>query len=285
MILFFASTENKAHADMVVKYGTGNALTTYYSLKNKPNHIKEFYHKYWFKSYFLDSGAFGAFTRNESLDVVVYGEFLKKNKKYLNIYANLDDKHNHDNTHKNLKYLKSIWLDPLPVWWMDTKDWWKLKELFDEYDYIAVWGLVGSDGSATSLTRDMNRVFKMALSYWKNPDGSIKKKIHGFWLTKLKPLLKYPFYSVDSTTRTNWARFWVMQVFNWKEIVNIQAKDHSKIVQHFKYIPVKLRSLDLLLDHNGKINYLNRQSVCADAFKQVETYCTKVWRNKWIFYK
>lgn len=285
MILYYASTENKSHCEMVIKNWTGNALTTYYSIKNRVNHIEEYYKKYWFKRYFLDSGAFGAWTRNESLDVVKYGEFLKKNKKYLTVYANLDDKNNEATTYKNLDYLESIGLNPLPVWWMHTGNWDKLKELFDKYDYIAVGWIAWEGGSKIALENNVKKLFKLAFSYWKNADGSIKKKIHWFWTTTMYFLIKYPWYSVDSTTRTNWARFGMMQIFDWKKLINIGAKDYKLMLNHFNHIPKELRDLKLLIDKSWVRNYLNRQAVWAYAFKEVEEYVTKLWKSRGIFYK
>lgn len=285
MILYLASMENKVHCEMNMSHGTKNALTTYYSIKNKPNHLKEYAENYWFQTYFLDSGAFGAWTRNESLDVVKYGEYIKKNLKYINIYANLDDKNSIETTEKNFKYLKSIWLNPLPVWSMNWNnlDW--LRKLFDEYDYVAIGSIAWEGGSREAFANNLKKIFKIQFSYWKNPDGSMKKKMHWFGTTMVDFLTKFPWYSTDSSTWTNGARFGVFQIFNWKQLINISWKDTKKIIKYFKYIPTDLRDLNLLIDVKGKVNYLNRQRVCADAFRQVEIYCTKLWKSRWIFYK
>lgn len=284
MLLYLASTENKLHAEIVVSHWTESALTTYYSLKDKPDHIREYAQKYWFKNYFLDSGAYGAWTRNQSLDVVKYGKFLLENKKYITLYANLDDKNNQVNTEKNLKYLESIWLSPLPVWWMDTWDWWKFEELLSKYDYVAVGGIAWVGWSMQALENNLRKVFRIAFSFWKNPDGSMKKKLHWFWTTMVGLMIKYPWYSVDSTTRVWWARFGIIHIFNWKNIVLCQAKDHKKILANWRFIPKDLRDMNVIMDKPWVRNYLNRQKISADCFKQIETYCTKLWRSRGIYY-
>jgi len=113
----------------------------------------------------LDSGAFGAWTRKESLDVKKYGEYIKKNIKYIDIYANLDDRDSEIITEKNFNYLKSIGLNPLPVWSLTSLDFKKLRELLDKHDYIAIGSIVKTSNKKDSLKKTMKKVFQIAFSY------------------------------------------------------------------------------------------------------------------------
>ena len=284
MKLYLASTENAKHCEVVMSHWTQIALTTYYSIKNKPDHLKDYAKKFGFKSYFLDSWAFGAWTRKESLDVVKYGEYIKRNLKYIDIYANLDDRDSERITEKNFNYLKWIWLKPLPVWSLYDWNFKRLRELLDEHDYIAIGSIVKTDGKKDTLQLKMKKMFQIAFSYWKNPDGSMKKKFHWFGITMVEFLIDFPWFSVDSTTRVWWARFWIIHIWDWKKIVLVQAKDHKKILQNWNNIPKELRDMDLIMDKPWKLNYINRQKISADCFKKIEAHCTKLWKLRGIFY-
>lgn len=134
---------------------------------------------------FLDSGAFSAKTRGVKIDIKEYAGFLHRYGSRLDVYANLDSIGNPEETLQNQKILEKEGLKPLPVY-HSGEDVKYLKYYIENYEYIALGGMVG--------TKDTNRWLETVFN--KYPD----KKFHGFGMTDFGLILKYPFYSVDSTT-------------------------------------------------------------------------------------
>jgi len=143
---------------------------------------------------FLDSGAYSAKTQGIEINLDEYIAFIKKYKKYINIYANLDVIGDAEATWKNQKKMEKAGLHPLPCYHYgeDVK---YLKRYIKEYDYMALGGLVG--GSSAKLGPWFDRIFQ---NYICNEKGYPKIKVHGFGMTSLKFMLRYPWYSVDSTS-------------------------------------------------------------------------------------
>ena len=93
---------------------------------------------------FLDSGAFSAKTQGVNINIEDYIAFIKKHRKYINVYANLDVIGNPDATLNNQKIMEEAGLRPIPVFHYSEDPEKYLKPLIKKYDYIAVGGMVGS---------------------------------------------------------------------------------------------------------------------------------------------
>lgn len=124
-----------------------------------------------------------------------YIDFLKENKNYIEAYSNLDVINNAELTKINQKMLEDAGLNPIPVfhYGQDLK---YLKEILDAgYPYIAMGGLVPNSGDV--LQPELDRIWKAFLI---DENGFPKVKVHGFAVTSLRLMRRYPWYSVDSTT-------------------------------------------------------------------------------------
>ena len=144
-------------------------------------------------SMFLDSGAFSAFHTNSTIDIDKYAEFIHKTEGMWEVVANLDiiggsEEANWD----NLKALESNGCKVSPVYHVGENPRW-LYKMLDEYEYILLGGLVMA---RKSVMRELDRAFRI-LTY---EDGSPRAKFHGFGLTQLDLVFRYPWYSVDSTS-------------------------------------------------------------------------------------
>ena len=143
-------------------------------------------------SLFLDSGAFSAFTKGVEISIQDYIDFIKENKKYIDVYANLDVIGDAEATLKNQRIMEKQGLSPIPCFHYGEP--WKYLDLYlSEYDYIAIGG--------------MARVSKRGLHFLDlcfdkicDKEGTPTIKVHGFAITSLKLMLRYPWYSVDSTS-------------------------------------------------------------------------------------
>lgn len=142
---------------------------------------------------FLDSGAFSAWSQGAEINIDDYITFIKKYKKYISVYANLDVIGDPEATLKNQYKMEKAGLKPLPCFHFNEDEKY-LKTYLKKYDYIAFGGMVGIHKK--KLDAWLNEIFG---NYICDAKGKPKVKVHGFGLTSLALLIKYPWYSVDST--------------------------------------------------------------------------------------
>lgn len=131
-----------------------------------------------------------------------YAAFVKKYKHGIDLYANVDVIPNAELTWKNQQYLeKEHGLRPVPVVHYRTDLKWLKHYMELGYPIIGIGGLVGS--SATEGCRKwLDRVFNYVCQ-----GGTPLVKLHGFGVTVFDLLIRYPWYSVDSTTWTKIAAY------------------------------------------------------------------------------
>jgi len=196
-------------------YVVGNISQKYYPLinvfENKPRLISYFYaqpgglvqHLFYIEvmekniQLFLDSGAFSAKTRGVSIDIYDYIDFIKQYEDKIDVYANLDDIDNPDNSLKNLQIMEEAGLHPLPVFHYGENPDKYLKPLVEKYDFIGIGGMV----RVPNVTNFLDYLFT---NYICDEKGYPKIKVHGFGMTRINLMWRYPWYSVDSTS-------WVLQ--------------------------------------------------------------------------
>jgi hypothetical protein len=145
---------------------------------------------------FLDSGAFSAFTKGVEININDYIDYIKRYKKYIDVYANLDVIGDAEGTLVNQKKMEEAGLSPMPCFHAG-EDWSYLDYYIKNYDYIALGG-VAQLGRKAELW--MEYCFNMVCD---QPSRLPKCKVHGFAVTSTKLMFKFPWYSVDSTS-------WVM---------------------------------------------------------------------------
>ena len=149
-------------------------------------------------SLFLDSGAFSAWTKNIPIEIEEYIQFIKKHKRYIEYYAVLDDITDPKKTLRNQKIMEKAGLQPVPCY--HYKEPIKYLEYYlDNYEFVALGGMVPI--STPVLREWLDHIFTDYIC--KNKDGLPKCKIHGFGMTSHDLMIRYPWFSVDSTS-------WVM---------------------------------------------------------------------------
>lgn len=147
---------------------------------------------------FLDSGAFSAFTQGVTVDIDEYIAFVKKHQKFLTVYANLDVIGDAVATMKNQKYMEAKGLMPLPAFHFG-EDFKYLEYYIDNYEYVAL-GMAGNKNSGV-LSAWLDKCFNMICD---QPSHLPRVKVHGYAMTSVWLMIRYPWYSVDSTS-------WVVQ--------------------------------------------------------------------------
>ncbi len=155
---------------------------------------------------FLDSGAFSAWTRGTEIDIDEYCEYIRANIEHLEVYASLDvipgspvkpaTKNDRDSaasqSWKNYLYMKEQGLNPIPVYHYGEHFKWLDNMLEYGCEYIGIGGLVGL---STPIRKQwLDQVFTAIT----DQDGKPIVKTHGFGMTAIPLIFRYPWYSVDS---------------------------------------------------------------------------------------
>ena len=158
--------------------------------------------------FFLDSGAYSAWSRGSVIDLDEYVAFIRANIEHIDVYPCLDvipgklneiasGKERDDAaeaTWQNFLYMRAEGLDPIPVYHYGEHERHLERMLAYGCDYIGIGGLVGVSGPLRMLWLD--RLFKRIT----DAKGMPIVKTHGFGMTSVPLIFRYPWYSVDSTT-------------------------------------------------------------------------------------
>lgn len=165
--------------------------------------------------FFLDSGAYSAWSAGKPVDLDEYIEFIKANIEVIDVYACLDvipgapgkkpTQKQRDEaaaaTWQNYLYMKAQGLEPLPVYHYGEDIKWLHNMLEHGVDYIGLGGLVGIPSALRRVWLD--RVFSVIT----DEDGKPTVKTHGFGMTSVPLIFRYPWYSVDSTSWIKTSQF------------------------------------------------------------------------------
>ena len=275
MKIFLAGAETSPYGNVLRKVGISNVLMSFFTIGNR-NKARIINTLSGFKNIFMDSGGFTARVRGKDIDIHKYAKFLLEYKDYLFCYANLDQKTT-EATLKNQEILESYGLHPLPVFHRDEWEHRRL-DLLNNYmeknDYIALGGVAGSYSSKEYVNAYLDWCFHHILKF-----KGKKIKVHGFGMTSPSILLKYPFYSVDSTSWIAGGRYG--EVLKLKDFgLGFKRLNYKKnkdiIMKNFFNAEKLLNNKDVQKDrdlHNVKI-YIKLQDLI-----------TRVWEKRGVTWK
>lgn len=166
------------------------------------------------RPFMMDSGAFSAYSQKCPISVEEYAEFIIKHESKLDCYINLDAipadqsddaiKKAVDETFENQQYMEKRGLKPIPVF-HSGEPWDALKHYVDNYERLALGGMVKSSDQGPYLETAWN-------TYLTDKEGKATRKVHGFGMTTLSRLVKYPWDTVDSTTWLTQAKIGIVHV-------------------------------------------------------------------------
>ena len=214
---------------------------------------------------FLDSGAFSAQMKQLEINLDDYIKFVKEHEHVLEIYANLDvvgmpgeppDRRSAEKTLENQKKMEAAGLKPLPAFHLG-EPFEFLQYYIDNYDYLALGGIAGDSGN--KLIPWLDKCFARFIC---DADGMPKIKIHGYGITALTLMMRYPWYSVDSTSWVLGGRLgsiyvpryrngqWLYDENSWKISVSSQSPDKKEAGKHIDTLPPKQREIILEYVHD-----------------------------------
>lgn len=143
---------------------------------------------------FLDSGAFSAFTTGIDVDIKAYCDYCIKYHDVIEVASVLDGIGDPLKTWQNQKLMESYGVRPLPCFHYGEPDEYLIRYI-EEYEYITLGGMVPI--STPQLKLWLDRIWH---EYLTDENGRPRIKVHGFGLTVIELMLRYPWFSVDSSS-------------------------------------------------------------------------------------
>ncbi len=243
MKLHFAGSDgNPRYNEILSSVGAKCRLESFYTLQNKGPSMQF--------DMLLDSGGFVARTKGILIPVEQYAKFINQYKvtKAFNL-----DTNDIEETLANQKYLEEncpgCYIIPI----YHLSDFNERRELLNEfiaqgYDYIGIGGVAG-EGSPLAMQRIFyDYIFSITRD---------KVRLHGLGITGEPMLMRYPWYSVDSTSWLSFARY-------------ANSKSNSKKMSQLKA---------------KKNHYLTNTLEEAEHWVGLETKMTYLWKRKGIVWK
>ena len=156
---------------------------------------------------FLDSGAFSAYTLGVDIDLPTYCNYIKRNKDLWRVEDGvmmasvLDGIGDPLKTYQNQLHMEQLGAKPLPCFHAGEDERY-LEYYVQNYEYITLGGMVGSSTKQLCIWLD-----RMWERYLTDGSGRPRLKVHGFGITSVPIVERYPWYSVDSSSWIQSAAF------------------------------------------------------------------------------
>lgn len=230
---------------------------------------------------FLDSGAFSAFTMGIEVDLPRYCDYIRSNLDIIEhvdgqpLASVLDAIGSAEGTWKNQFAMEQLGVRPLPCYHYGEPE--EVLEYYAaNYSYITIGGMVPI--STQQLKLWLDRIWPRYLC---NADGTAKLKVHGFGLTSLPLMMRYPWFSVDSSTWVQWSANGMILIPHSGRQINVSDKSSSRKMagQHIDSVtPIEaaaieheLKTSDLICPVRLREFYFARWAYNAYAFPKYVT--------------
>lgn len=202
---------------------------------------------------FLDSGAFSAFTLGVAIDLPTYVDYILRNKDIIRnedgslMASVLDGIGDPLQTYRNQLHMEALGFSPLPCFHAGEDERY-LEYYVQNYEYITLGGMVGSSTKQLSIWLD-----RMWENYLTDGSGRPRVKVHGFGITAIPLMERYPWYSCDSSSWIQSAAFGSI-VTPEHGPLSVSEKSPSRHVagQHISTLtPIEQDYVLQLLEKNG----------------------------------
>jgi len=181
---------------------------------------------------FLDSGAFSAFTQNETIDIKRYADFIHQHGDIFSAIASLDDIGSTGaQSWDNLKELERLGCGVFPTFHQDDEIQYLTKMLDEGYPLIALGGLVGTGSSSKTLGEWLDHVWS---KYLIHPDGTARLRVHGFGMTNFELMMRYPWASIDSSSWAQAGIFGGCVFYENKKLYKVTFSNESPEQRNFE---------------------------------------------------
>ncbi len=225
-----------------------------------------------------------------------YIEYCTKHAAEVDMYVAMDIIYNAKASWEVQKYMETCGLLPVPVFHYG-EDWKYLERYLENYEYVGVGGL-GQRTSVQSYITLGDEIFKRVC----DKHGRPHNKIHGFAMTSVQLMKRYPWYSCDSSTwtslsRNGWARFpritktgeydWLRKPIAWRFTdgarhapvhIDKQSELSKMYMEKYLYDTFGLTVADVSTD-----TYFGRDTCNAGHTFLLGVALKKYYKEKWDF--
>lgn len=251
------------------RMGCENLLESYHYY-NKPKHIEAT--RQGNEKVFLDSGAFSAFTQGVEIDLPTYCRFIQENADVIEVASVLDAIGDPQKTYENQKAMEALGVRPLPCF-HSGEDGRYCEYYVANYEHMTLGGMVGA--STPALIKWLDTIWERYLT---DGAGRPKVKVHGFGITSIPIMKRYPWYSVDSSSWLQVSSIGAVLHPDWGTI-NLSATSPSRKQegQHFDTLaPIHQEALAREFEGLGysveelRTSYLARRTFCMWAYMELQ---------------
>jgi len=221
---------------------------------------------------FLDSGAYSAFSLGATIGLEEYAEFIKAHQNIIEVASVLDAIGDPVGTYHNQNKLEALGCEVLPCYHFGEPI--DLCEYYvRNYEYITIGGMVPIPNN--KLEPWLDEIWCQILT---DGDGIARTKVHGFGMTARKLMLKYPWYSVDSSS---WVQIGanggiMLPEFPQPIAISLRSPRIKEFMKHYAtFEEVSKSELDKVLAYYGTTaeevgtDYRSRWSLNAYAFHRL----------------
>jgi hypothetical protein len=218
---YFAAVVTDEEVSACVALPPYRILCSYWTFRKQMKLIQSYVEKGY--ELFLDSGAFSAANSEANINLDDYCQYVLESG--ASIYAGLDVIGDPTATMCNVRYMEEKYgLNPIPTFHMGGRPD-ELRNLFS-YHYIALGGMVFSSGRE----RYCDEIWSILL---KEAPGI---RVHGFGMTNIELMERYPWYSVDSSTYKDGRRFGRPKLLQQNmEMIQIDESEFGEIMKKMGY--------------------------------------------------
>ena len=223
---------------------------------------------------FLDSGAFSAFTLGVDISVADYSEYIKRNMDIIRVEDNvvmasvLDGIGDPLQTWRNQLEMELRGAKPLPCFHAGEDERY-LEWYVKNYEYITLGGMVGSSTKQLCIWLD-----RMWDRYLTDGSGRARIKIHGFGITAIPIMERYPWYSCDSSSWIQSAAFGSIVTPDYGPLsVSEKSPSRHDFGQHLTTLTP--------IEQDNVLAYLEKQGFTLERLATV--YESRAAYNLWAF--
>ncbi len=176
---------------------------------------------------FLDSGAFSAYTLGATLNIPEYCRYIQDNLDIIRVEEGclmasvLDAIGDEHETYANQNEMERLGVKPMPTFHAGEETRY-LDYYAANYGYMSLGGMVGANPKQLEIWLD-----RMWNNHLLDGSGNPKIRVHGFGITSVPLMERYPWYSCDSSSWVQSAAFGVIMDAKFGNI-QISSKSPSR---------------------------------------------------------
>lgn len=227
---------------------------------------------------FLDSGAFSAYTLGQVISIEEYCQYIHENIDLIRVEDGilmasvLDDIGDEQITYQNQLRMEELGVKPLPTFHTNEDemylDWYVAK-----YEYMSLGGMVGASPAQLQIWLD-----RMWNNHLLDGAGNPKIRVHGFGITSIPLMERYPWYSCDSSSWIQTTSFGGITIPGYGNLdVSQESPNRHVAGQHLDTLtPIEQERLLSVIRGHGfdpvqvRERYLGRATYNIWAYQEIE---------------